>query len=405
MIRGDAQDVEGFLKLLNGEDYFVGVESSLAFSPDVEWDGTRIVGIEGTCKWSLASTVTKKEGISFADKLCSFGLTAEYWTEELGVGFQEHVYIQNGQLLIDKEYDVQDWALELWDSLEEANEDMVSWGEEPFSEEEWNEGRGTDGYDIRRGGSPSFMSFFDNVFNLETNMAVEVDTYYLAGSRVVMAEFDDMCESPREWGAESKFYTWLRGFESPDSYDGGFDSFCEDWGVEPEYDVKRDLLAVVEKINESGGVAFPVSLYGHSGLEYYMGMPEDHFDGRWDCSPAGVIYLETDYVESLPGGRVAAKCLLQNELRDYNRYCNGKYLRVDCYEIKNGTVVDSFSGVEPENLTEVIAEIASDTLYCKMSDHRAIVQTLGQYTDIYSCLKQNESKLENVQREQKGKAR
>ena len=65
------------------------------------------------------------------------------------------------------------------------------------------------------------------------------------------------------------------------------------------YDDILDAMSMSDKIKllEKKGYYFcPVSIYDHSGITMYIGNPSDHFDGRWDCSREGYIYIKKDEV-------------------------------------------------------------------------------------------------------------
>lgn len=47
----------------------------------------------------------------------------------------------------------------------------------------------------------------------------------------------------------------------------------------------------LKMLSKAGYIFFPLSVYEHSGITMYIGSPDDHFDGQWDCSNVGWIYI------------------------------------------------------------------------------------------------------------------
>ncbi len=73
------------------------------------------------------------------------------------------------------------------------------------------------------------------------------------------------------------------------------------------YDDLLEELSISDYLNlleKAGFVFLPVSIYDHSGITMYVGGKFDHFDGRWDCSQVGWIYIsKAEVFENLGGYR------------------------------------------------------------------------------------------------------
>lgn len=122
-----------------------------------------------------------------------------------------------------------------------------------------------------------------------------------------------------------------------------------------------DALPIPDKIHmlEKKGYFFmPVSIYDHSGITMYVGNANEHFDGQWDCSNVGWIYVQKDeliksgcsyrgnnnryYAITENNWKKAAEIILTSEVEAYDQYLIG-----ECY----GWIVEEF---DEDNLDWIV---------------------------------------------------
>ena len=126
----------------------------------------------------------------------------------------------------------------------------------------------------------------------------------------LIVEYDESCESPREWCPAGNFITWDNRYNSPDdnpfSYPQEFEEWWEDSG--------------------KGGVCLPVYKYEHGGVAFSTGP----FSCQWDSGQVGYIYVTADEIAHEWGGvqdllGLAEECLTA-EVETYSKWANG-----ECY--------------------------------------------------------------------------
>lgn len=112
-------------------------------------DGEFILGISGYCAWSIHSCMfpdslyfTKGTSPNAVDILTlseQHQVQVEMYSEEPGVGFQEHYYINRGELVIDDiAEDYTSVYMDAYESVDEIFEDLgVRISEEQFKNEEF----------------------------------------------------------------------------------------------------------------------------------------------------------------------------------------------------------------------------------------------------------------------------
>lgn len=168
----------------------------------------------------------------------------------------------------------------------------------------------------------------------------------------------DPCNPRREYDQAGHFYTWLRSYISPDEDTPDLEVLCDDFGVD-YWDEPNPLLALVKAINESGGVALPVSAYEHSGIAYSVGSPTQFPDWQWDAGYAGIIFVDKDEFhkewgrfsyESDDAAREAATSYLTGCVETYDQWARGEVQGYAAYSI-DGSETDScwgFFGGDPD---------------------------------------------------------
>ena len=111
----------------------------------------KTVRFYGDCKWSISGSINSSSYGNALDKTTK-GLIVEMWSQEPGVGFEEHVVYVNGTCLCDDCVDYKEYDRNAYDSLEELNEEYGT----NFKEEDF-----VDGF-ASVGGFEDFETFDDS---------------------------------------------------------------------------------------------------------------------------------------------------------------------------------------------------------------------------------------------------
>ena len=116
----------------------------------------------------------------------------------------------------------------------------------------------------------------------------------------IYSDYD--AESPRNWDNAVKLHT-SKGcpyFDNESKFDD-YEDLIEYYGVERSgcdwNAMHRDARALTEAAKKKGDIVKPISVYSHSGNSIYIGLPADHFDGRWDCSLIGFGILDSETIK------------------------------------------------------------------------------------------------------------
>lgn len=150
----------------------------------------------------------------------------------------------------------------------------------------------------------------------------------------------DYCpENPREWSNIGKIFVSKRCRYVENESDFDFDEFTSG---SMENDIKR--------LERAGFVVFPISVYDHSGVKFYIGGPCCRFD-------SGIIgfYLidKTEVKKEYNWKRINKKRLTEivnGELETLTAAYNGEVYNYTLY--KNGEEVDSCGGFYGRNCFE-----------------------------------------------------
>ena len=216
------------------------------------------------------------------------------------------------------------------------------------------------------------------------------NVYFLTDQdTIVHVERDDCTDSPRDW---DNVGTLLLGDNSCLGKNEAGDMFptweglLEHYGVEMSGHLGDDVRAVREAAKGLGDVVLPVSTYEHGGMEVYIGLPEDHFDGRWDCSFQGLIMADKETIRENwgegPDAYETAENVLRGEIKDLDTWAQGEVYGYTEYN-KMGEEIDACWGFYGDNPNE--NGISDSTGH--------IVEDLGEYLDIEECLEDNAERL------------
>ena len=144
----NVEDLKKFLDVMKNEKFM-----DFDYEEIDDWgEGERkTVRFYGDCKWSISGSINSSSYGNALDKTTK-GLIVEMWSQESGVGFEEHVVYANGTCLCDDCVDYKEYDRNAYDSLEELNEEYGT----NFKEEDF-----VDGF-ASVGGFEDFETFDDS---------------------------------------------------------------------------------------------------------------------------------------------------------------------------------------------------------------------------------------------------
>lgn len=125
-------------------------------------------------------------------------------------------------------------------------------------------------------------------------------------------DYLDAEDSPRESAGVKMmtFYTWVRGYESPDPCTKTFEDFCKEFNARgPEW--------LLKNMREKGYYVKPVYALIHSGIHYSL----NPFEDRWDSGFAGLVFCERN--EGIYNEEFLDKAA-QEEVSEYDAWANGE---------------------------------------------------------------------------------
>ena len=141
---------------------------------------------------------------------------------------------------------------------------------------------------------------------------------------------DSCAESPRDWDNIVTLHTTdgCPYFDNESKFDS-YEDLIEYYGVERSgYDWKamhRDARTLVEAAKKKGDILKPISVYSHSGDSIYIGLPADHFDGRWDCSLLGFGIDDSETIKNeFNGDTEVAERVFDGEIKTLSEYVAGE---------------------------------------------------------------------------------
>lgn len=145
---GDRNNVEAFIRAMKWQGEYTERGVGRVFNTDVYEQEDNYAMIEGDCAWSVISAMRNEANHNNIEKLSArLNLNIEVYCEECGFEFQEHFLVMNGDVIIDECVDWEEYAVEDFETKEEAEEEL----EVTFTDEEWANRRSND-YRITRGG-------------------------------------------------------------------------------------------------------------------------------------------------------------------------------------------------------------------------------------------------------------
>jgi hypothetical protein len=175
LIKGEQKNVEEFIKVLKTkydyeENKFTGDRGMYSlYDIDDTSDGMcafddndlYMVHVYGSCAWTCDMCMMESENSYFAIHLNDdkprptslikesklLNLKIELFSESESDDYQEHIIVDNGEIVVNESADVDVYYVEDYDTKEDAEKDLGV----DFTDEEWNEREDRDNY-IYRGG-------------------------------------------------------------------------------------------------------------------------------------------------------------------------------------------------------------------------------------------------------------
>lgn len=218
--------------------------------------------------------------------------------------------------------------------------------------------------------------------------------YYITDKKtIVEVSQDEWADSPREWDNLGTIFSGImnRPIVENESEFGSWDELMEHYGVEQsgtDMDAMyRDIESIRTAASERGDVVLPISAYIHGDTDIYVGLPEDHFDGQWDCTFVGFIMTDAETIRKEYGNNDAhtqdmVKDILEEEVEDLSQYYRGEVYCFTEYD-RHGEVIDACGGFFSDDVANNFTSDFSNE----------IVEELGEYDSIEECLENNQEKL------------
>jgi hypothetical protein len=153
----------------------------------------------------------------------------------------------------------------------------------------------------------------------------------------LVIEYDEYCDSPREWSNLGYFITVDRNYESPDKF-SDLQNIVKETGNEAGSQEEHIEMIKKQFTEEKIIAIYPVVKYEHSGVVYRLGTAHG-----FDYSNNG-FYIITDRTQkALCIEEKDFERVINDELERYNQWCNGEVYRF-CLFDEQGEVEDSCCG-------------------------------------------------------------
>ena len=118
---GNRDNVEAFIRAMKWQGEYTEQGIGRVFNADVYEQEDNYAMIEGDCAWSVVSAMRNEGNPNNIEKLSTrLNLAIEVYCEECGFEFQEHFLVMNGDVIIDECVDWEEYAVEDFETKEEA---------------------------------------------------------------------------------------------------------------------------------------------------------------------------------------------------------------------------------------------------------------------------------------------
>lgn len=141
-LSGKKKNVEEFIKILQHKDEYKADGLGRVFSCEVDSEALEFskdndiisVDVFGDCAWSIKSSMRSKEWRNLESETKRLNVVFEAYSSEPGCGFQEHILVDRGEVVIDDCVDYEEYWVDECDTIEEYNakhntnftEDMIN---------------------------------------------------------------------------------------------------------------------------------------------------------------------------------------------------------------------------------------------------------------------------------------
>ena len=154
---------------------------------------------------------------------------------------------------------------------------------------------------------------------------------------LLVIQYDDDAESPREWDNLGYFITSEKRLHSPDRNESLIAIVKE--GGEVSHNSAEHIEFIKNNYTDEKILAiYPICRYEHSGISYFLGTTSG-----FDYSNCGFYIVTDKTLKNMPEKKKEWERIVKNELKTYNSWINGENYRFTLYD-KNGEIADSCSG-------------------------------------------------------------
>jgi len=156
----------------------------------------------------------------------------------------------------------------------------------------------------------------------------------------LVIEYDQDCDSPREWSNLGFFITQDRNYNSPDNHPDFMEIIKEtaDNATDCQNHMKRIKKEIEARLGDKVLAIYPMVKYEHSGVSYSRG--EKH---GFDYSNNGFYIITQKTAEELGTDKKDFEKVIDQEINIYNKWINGEVYRFTLYN-EAGEFEDSCCG-------------------------------------------------------------
>jgi len=167
-------------------------------------------------------------------------------------------------------------------------------------------------------------------------------------------QYDEDCESPREWSNLGYFITVDSRYNSPDK-NKELEDIIKETGEEATSQENHMEMIKTDyewENSENKVIAiYPISKYEHSGISYSLGTAHG-----FDYSNNGFYIITTETQKEMGTKKKDFERVIQSELDLYNKWCNGEVYGYTLYDDKGGIEDSCWGFYDLEHIREELPE-------------------------------------------------